>query len=304
MNKKHFAMSCFFVLCMLSVMLLFSEDALARHKFLEEGDTQKVQQVENELVADRDEAMLIVPEITADAAILVNMDTGDVVYEKNADKVMYPASLTKIMTAIVVLENTSFDDVVTVSPYAADVETTRMRAGYKMRKFDMLQDMLMVSDNAIATALAEHTGGSEWGFTAMMNAKAQELGAISTNFVNANGMPDVRHVTTARDFARIASYAMKNRTFRRMVGAVEKHISYVYPAGRVDWFENTNDLLTTYPGCIGIKTGYTRAAGACLAAAARRGDVELLVIVLHAPDDETRFAEAARLLDYGFEFVR
>lgn len=303
MNKKYFILQIILVLFVFSAAVLISDDAQARHKFLEQVKAQEVQQAE-ELAPKRDKALLAVPEITAEAAILMNMDTGEVIYEKNPDKIMYPASLTKVMTAIVVLENTMFDDVVTVSHYAADVETTRMRAGYQMRKFDMLQDMLMVSDNAIATALAEYVGGSEQGFTAMMNEKAKELGATSTNFVNANGMPDARHVTTARDFAKIASYAMKNRTFRRMVGAVEKHISYVYPAGRVDWFENTNDLLTTYPGCIGIKTGYTRAAGACLAAAASRDDVELVTIILRAPDDEDRFADAAKLLDYGFEFVK
>ena len=133
-----------------------------------------------------------------------------------------------------------------------------------------------------------------------MNQKAAEIGAKNTHFVNPNGMPDPAHYSTARDMAKIAAYWMRNEKFRTIVSTPAKNVYYLKPRGYVEFCENTNDLLTTYPGCTGIKTGYTRAAQGCLAAAAKRGDKEYIVIVMHSQDTKTRFTEAAALLDYAF----
>lgn len=246
-------------------------------------------------------AMAAAPDIKADAAIVIDEATGQVLYEKNADKREYPASMTKIMTCILALEKSSPDQLVTVSRYAADVECTRLYPGYTLRMADILQQMMMISDNGAATAVGEAVGGDEATFAAMMNEKAQAIGAVNTHFVNMNGMPDANHYSTARDMAKIAAYAMHNDAFRQIVGTKAKNIYYIAPQGHKTYCRNTNELLESYPGCTGIKTGWTSAARGCLSAAAKRGDKELIAVVMHSDDDETRFSEAAALLDYGFE---
>ena len=246
-------------------------------------------------------AMAAAPSITADAAIVIDEATGQVLYEKNADKREYPASMTKMMTCILALEKSSPDQLVTVSRYAADVECTRLYPGYTLRMADILQQMMMISDNGAATAVGEAVGGDEATFAAMMNEKAQAIGAVNTHFVNMNGMPDANHYSTARDMAKIAAYAMHNDAFRQIVGTKAKNIYYIAPQGHKTYCRNTNELLESYPGCTGIKTGWTSAARGCLSAAAKRGDKELIAVVMHSDDDETRFSEAAALLDYGFE---
>ena len=237
-------------------------------------------------------AMAAAPDITADAAIVIDEATGQVLYEKNADKREYPASMTKMMTCILALEKSSPDQLVTVSRYAADVECTRLYPGYTLRMADILQQMMMISDNGAATAVGEAVGGDEATFAAMMNEKAQAIGAV---------MPDANHYSTARDMAKIAAYAMHNDAFRQIVGTKAKNIYYIAPQGHKTYCRNTNELLESYPGCTGIKTGWTSAARGCLSAAAKRGDKELIAVVMHSDDDETRFSEAAALLDYGFE---
>ena len=238
--------------------------------------------------------------MTADAAILMNARTGEVLYEKNGDKREYPASMTKMMTCILSVESGRADLAVTITPSAADVETTRVRPGEQARLRDLTRQMMLISDNGAALAIAETLGGSEAQFAAMMNRKAREIGAFHTHFVNPNGMPDANHYSTARDIALIAAYGLRNPEFRKIVGTKASTIYYLYPTGYKTYCENTNALLYDYPGCTGLKTGWTRAARGCLAASAVRGDTELIAVVMHSDDEDTRAAEAAALLDYGF----
>ena len=238
--------------------------------------------------------------MTADAAILMNAKTGEVLYEKNGDKREYPASMTKMMTCILSIESGRADLAVTITPFAADVETTRVRPGEQARLRDLTRQMMLISDNGAALAIAETLGGSEAQFAAMMNRKAREIGAFHTHFVNPNGMPDANHYSTAHDIALIAAYGLRNPEFRKIVGTKASTIYYLQPAGYKTYCENTNALLYSYPGCTGLKTGWTRAAGGCLAASAMRGDTELIAVVMHSDDEETRASEAAALLDYGF----
>jgi len=240
------------------------------------------------------------PAVTADAAIVMNQQTGEVLYAKNADKREYPASMTKMMTCLLALEKGNPDTVVEVSADAADVECTRLHAGDELRLGDCLRQMMTVSDNGAATAAGETIAGDMTQFAAMMNAEAQALGCTGTHFVNANGMPDANHYSTAHDMARIACYALGDTRFRAIAGLDAVRIYYIRPAGRVEYCENTNELLETYPGCIAGKTGWTNAARGCLMAAARRGGKTLVTVVMHSQDEETRFSEAAALLDYGF----
>ncbi|MGM9581684.1 MAG: D-alanyl-D-alanine carboxypeptidase family protein [Anaerovibrio sp.] len=243
---------------------------------------------------------LLPPEITADAALLMDMDCNVVIYEKNADKREYPASTTKVMTAVLALEEGDNNRTVVVSPNAAWVECTGLWAGNAMREFDMLELMLLESDNGAATALGEAVGGSESAFVAMMNAKARELGMKDTHFENCNGMPDANHYSTARDIAKVSAYAMRNELFRRVVASERLIVPDWQSPGASYEAENTNSLLGSYPGCIGVKTGFTNAAGGCLVSAARRGGRELLCVVLKSSDTDTRFSDSAALLDYGF----
>ncbi len=246
------------------------------------------------------------PAVTADSAIVVEASTGRVVYEKNADEERPPASMTKIMTCILGLEQMRPRTVITISPVAAYTEdvTFDLYPGEQMEAYDLLRGMMMVSDNGLAVAAAQQMAGNVFRFSNLMNAKAEELGCKHTHFSNPNGLPNGNHYSTARDMAKISVYCMKNPEFREIVGQKEQVIRWKSPAGKHDTAWNTNDLLEDYPGTTGLKTGWTNAAGGCLAASAKRNGVELIAIIMHAEDTRTRFDDARKLLDYGFTQVK
>ncbi len=246
-------------------------------------------------------AFAAVPQITADAAIVVDRATGAVLYEKNADKREYPASMTKMMTCLLAIESGRMDSIVQVSPEAADVECTRMEPGDQVMMRDLTKQMMLISDNGAATAVGESLGQGDIDYFAeRMNRRAQSLGMMSTHFVNANGMPDSDHYTTARDMSKLAVAAFENDAFRQIVGTKEANVYYVRPTGRVEHCVNTDELLWSYQGIVGGKTGWTSVARGCLTVAADRDGRELVAVVMHSDDDESRFTEAASLLDYGF----
>ena len=259
------------------------------------------------------------PSITATSAILVEASTGRVLFEKNADVVRQPASLTKMMTGILGWENLSPTDEIVISPNAAYTEysSLRLEPGDRTNALDLLAGTIIVSDNAGAVAVAEKIAGTSYSFAQMMNAKAKEIGCENTHFNNPHGLPDSNNVSTARDLVKIAMYGMRNSQFRKTVGTKMQMLYWIYPADKSEPCENTNELLyppaetkdfiTDYydPSEItGIKTGYTQAAGGCLAASAKRGDVELIAVVLNSSGMYTRFNDAAKLLNYGFEKVK
>lgn len=248
-------------------------------------------------------AMAETPSITADAAVIMDGKTGHILYEKNGNKREYPASMTKIMTAILAIEKGNPYKTVVVSKNAADVESTALNGGEWLTLGDLENQMMLISDNGAATAIAENIAKSLPAFTAMMNEKARSLGMNGTHFTNANGMPDENHYSTAMDMAKLARYAMENKIFRTLVSTKYKKIRYQKPV-EIFSVSNSNRLLYTYEGATGIKTGYTRAAAGCLAASATRNGRELIVIIMHSKDGDSRFREAARLLDYGFEIVK
>ena len=235
------------------------------------------------------------PILTADAAILIDARTGQVLYEKNADKREYPASMTKMMTCILALERGNPLKTIAVSANAANVESTELCGGEWIRLGDLTYQMMLISDNGAATAIAEAIGGNVNHFASMMNEKARAIGAVGTHFVNANGMPDEDHYTTAQ-------YGLRNKEFRQIVSTRSKQVHYERPSKNLPC-TNTNHLLFTYDGAIGVKTGYTRAAQGCLAAAATRNGRTLIAVIMHAGWD-SRFTEAAALLDHGFEMKK
>ena len=246
-------------------------------------------------------AFAAAPQITADAAIVVDRATGAVLYEKNADKREYPASMTKMMTCLLAIESGRMDSIVQVSPEAADVECTRMEPGDQVVMRDLTKQMMLISDNGAATAVGESLGQGDIDYFAeRMNRRAQSLGMMSTHFVNADGMPDSDHYTTARDMSKLAVAAFENDAFRQIVGTKEANVYYVRPTGRVEHCVNTDELLWSYQGIVGGKTGWTSVARGCLTVAADRDGRELVAVVMHSDDDESRFTEAASLRDYGF----
>ncbi len=253
-----------------------------------------------------EEALAAIPPVlSAEAAILVEAGTGRVLYEKNADRLMYPASMTKIMTCILALEDgKGKPESVRVSERAADVESTELRPGDVLSSDELLLAMMMESDNGAASALAEAMAPSIEEFAARMTEKAARIGAHETRFANANGMPSARHVSTARDMMKIARYAWTNPEFRRIVGMRTHLMAWQSPRGKTMTLETTNALLGTYAGMAGIKTGWTRAAGGCFAGAAERNGVTLISIVMNAPDTDERFTDTQKLMDYGFPLVR
>ena len=244
-------------------------------------------------------------EITADSAILIEASTGRVIYEKDADRVRPPASMTKMMTCILGLENLFPDEKVEISRNAANTEYSELQLQEKdvISASELLRGLMLVSDNGGSVAIAEAVSGNVENFSNLMNEKAIEIGCTDTNFENPNGLPSERHYSTARDMAKIAAYCMENWDFRDIVSTQRETIHWLEPSSVTAKVENSNKLLGKYKGITGIKTGWTYAAGGCLAASAKRGDIELIAIIMHATDSTTRFNDAEILLDYGFDRV-
>lgn len=243
--------------------------------------------------------------VTAQSYILVEASTGRVILEKDADVIKYPASMTKIMTAILALEQLSPNTNVPISKNAAYTEDCPLGIlpGDMFTRDELIGGMLMVSDNGAAVALAERIDGSVPNFAKRMNERAKELGMEHTHFENPNGLTVPTHYSTARDMMKLARYAMENKMFRTMVARRNGIVHWLQPAGKTLNVMNTNELLGSYPGAIGIKTGWTSESGGCLAAEAKRGNVNLLVVVMASPTAKGRFTDAQALLDYGFANV-
>ena len=238
-------------------------------------------------------------ETSAKAACVMEMETGRVLFEYNARARLPMASTTKVMTALLAIENGDLSSEVTCSSNAFGVPGTSiyLAEGETLTLEQMLYGLMLASGNDAAVAIAEHIGGSVPQFVRMMNARAAELGAAGTHFSNPNGLPDDTHVTTAYDLARIARAAMGNEAFRRIVSTRSAQIPW---AGRTysRQLRNKNRLLETYPGATGVKTGFTSRAGRCLVFGASRDGMELVGVVLNCSD---WFDEAARLMDACFE---
>lgn len=219
-------------------------------------------------------------ELSAYSAVVLCADTGDVLFEKNADERMLIASITKIMTAIVVIENADLDAEIVIKPEWSAIEGSSMYAnpGQSYTVRELLYGMMLNSGNDAAAALACTLCGDEHSFAEKMNEKAAELGLENTSFRNPHGLDDEEHYSTARDMARLTAYCMENEEFKSIVStncAVIKGVTYY----------NHNRLLREYEGCIGVKTGYTIAAGRTLVSCAERGGMRLICVTLSAPDD-------------------
>lgn len=236
--------------------------------------------------------------VSAHSALLMEASSGKVIWQKNADDRMAMASTTKIMTALVALENCDVDEIVTVPPEAVGIEGSSIYlfAGERITMEDLLYALLLSSANDAAAAIAIHVGGSIEGFADMMNARADELGLTNTHFVNPHGLYDEQHHTTARELAVIARKAMENELFAKIVGTYKRTAALDGEDG-VRLFVNHNKLLHRYEGACGIKTGFTKKSGRCLVSAAERDGLSFICVTLNAPDD---WHDHEKLFDLGF----
>ncbi|QEK13620.1 D-alanyl-D-alanine carboxypeptidase [Crassaminicella thermophila] len=234
--------------------------------------------------------------ISASSAIVMDVKTGRVLYKKNINKKRPMASTTKIMTALVALEKSSPGDMVKVPKNAVGVEGSSIYLKYneKLTMKDLIYGLMLRSGNDSAVAIASHISGSVDGFVKLMNKRAKEIGARNTNFVNPHGLHHKNHYTTAYDLALITRKALKNKEFHQIV----KTKLWIADRDGYKYFYNKNKTLTQYNGGDGVKTGYTKVAGRCLVTSATRNGVQLICVVLNAPN---WFEDSYRLLDYAFE---
>lgn len=245
-------------------------------------------------------------ELSAPSAILMEASTGQILYESNADERLRPASVTKIMTLLLVMEalddgRIGWDDTVTASAAAAAKGGSQiyLEENEQLSMDEMLKSVVVSSANDCACALAEHIAGSESAFVEMMNTRARELGMTNTHFVNCTGLDDEpnasEHLTTARDIAIMSRELLKH-------SAIKRYTTIWMDTVRNGQFglSNTNKLVRFYDGTTGLKTGYTSSAGYCLSASAERDGMELIAVVLHCAGSTDRFESAKAMLNYGF----
>lgn len=224
--------------------------------------------------------------VSAKSAVAIDAASGRILFEKDAHTKRGMASTTKIMTALVAIENLRLDDIVTVSPHAAGIEGSSIWLSplEKISVNDLLYGLMLASGNDAATALAEHTSGSEEAFIILMNRKAKEIGAYNTNFTNPHGLSDEKHYTTAYDLALISAAAMENSLFAEIAATKNKTISWEGSQWRRS-LSNHNKLLKMYPYATGVKTGYTKKDGRCLVSGSEKDGGRIICVTLSAPDD-------------------
>lgn len=243
----------------------------------------------------------VLPNVTATSAIVIEASTGHVIYSRNPDAPMFPASTTKMMTLIMALEHGNLDEIVNVSSNASGTEgsTLWLDPNEKIPLSDLLYGMILVSGNDASVAIAEHIDGTVAQFAEHMTNRARELGATGTQFMNPHGLPDDNHYTTARDMAILAAYGFKLPGFEEFVSTQQMAFPWIHDANN-KILRSENQLLWTYNGANGIKTGYTARAGRCVVAAAKRNGIQLISVVL---DGLYMWNDSIILLDYGFEHV-
>lgn len=242
---------------------------------------------------------------TAKSAILIDYATGEVLYEKNADERLAPASMTKIGSMLLIMEaidsgKLSLNDEVTISEEAASMGGSQifLEAGEVYTVHDLLKGVAIASGNDAVVALAEKLAGSQGAFVDMMNKRFKELGANNTNFVNAHGLDSEGHYSTARDMATIARELLKHEKILEYTSIYEEYLEK--NDGTKTWLVNTNKLVRFYDGVDGLKTGFTETAGYCLTATAKKDDFRLISVVMGEDSTENRSSDTVKLLNYGF----
>lgn len=231
-------------------------------------------------------------------ALIYDRASGQILYEKNGEKQTPMASTTKIMTAIVVLENTDLTETVTINAKAAGIGGSRLglKKNDKITVNDLLYGLMLRSGNDAAVALAIHVGGSIEGFANMMNEKAKEMGLTNSHFVVPHGLDNEGHFTTAYELAKMADYALKIDKFREIVST---KLTTININGYPKAINNTNQLLGSISGVYGVKTGFTNGAGRCLVTACKRGELDIITVIIGADTTKIRTADTIKLIEYA-----
>lgn len=239
------------------------------------------------------------------SAILVDNLSGKVLYEKNADEKLAPASMTKLASMLMIMEaidngNLKFEDKVTISEEAANMGGSQvfLQAGEVYTVYDLLKSVAIASGNDAVVALAEKIGGSQSGFIDMLNKRLKEIGATNTNFVNAHGLDAEGHYSTARDMSIIARELLKHPKILEFTSIYEEYLEK--NDGSRIWLVNTNKLVRFYDGVDGLKTGFTKTAGYCLTATASKNNFRLISVVMGEDTSENRSSDIVKMLNYGF----
>jgi D-alanyl-D-alanine carboxypeptidase (penicillin-binding protein 5/6) len=239
------------------------------------------------------------------SAILIERDTGSVLYEKNSGEQLPPASMTKVMTMLLIMEaidegKLSWDEKIRTSEYAASMGGSQifLEPGEEMTTKQMLQGIAIGSGNDASVAMAERIAGSEEAFVEMMNKKAKELGLKNTNFQNPTGLPAEDHYSTAYDMAMMAKELLKYEDITKFTGTYEAYLRE--DTDKKFWLVNTNRLVRFYPGVDGLKTGFTSEAKYCLTATAQKEGMRVITVVFGAPTSKERNAQVTKMLDYAF----
>ncbi len=240
-------------------------------------------------------------QLNSEVALLMDQKSGDIIYNQDINQKMYPASITKIVTGIIAIEQGNLDDIVTVSKGATEVIGTRvyLLEGEEVSLKKLVQGLLINSGNDAGTAIAEYFDGSEKAFSERMNQFLQDIiGDNHTNFTNPHGLYDEDHYTTALDMAKITSYALQNETFREIVET--KELDWI-GEGWETTIHNHHRLLWDYEGTTGVKNGFVQNAGYTLVTSAQRNDLDLIAVTLNAPNAQLAYKDTMSLLDYGFD---
>ena len=241
----------------------------------------------------------------ATSAIMIEASTGEIIYQKNVNEKRPPASMTKMMSMLLIMEaldkgTITLEEEVTASAYASSMGGSQifLTAGEKMIVQDLLKGIAIGSGNDATVAMAERIAGSEEAFVKMMNDKANELGLKNTNFKNSTGLDAENHYSTAYDMAMIAKELVKHEKILEFTGTYEEYLRK--DSDSPFWLVNTNKLVRFYTGVDGLKTGYTSDAGYCLTSTAKKDDMRLITVVMNEPTSQIRNSETTTLLDYGF----
>ncbi|MED3648507.1 D-alanyl-D-alanine carboxypeptidase [Halalkalibacterium halodurans] len=241
----------------------------------------------------------------ASSAIVIERDTGQVLFEKNSDEKLPPASMTKIMTLLLIMEaidsgKITYDDMVRTSENAATMGGSQvfLEPGEEMSVRDMIKAIAIASGNDASVAMAEHLAGTEEEFVGMMNEKARQLGLKNTNFVNTNGLPEKDHYTSAYDLAMISKELLKYEDITEFTSVYEDYLRK--GTDKEFWLVNTNRLVKFYPGVDGLKTGFTKEAKYCLTATAVKNGMRVITVVMGAPTPKERNSQITEMLDFAF----
>lgn len=266
---------------------------------MEEDETEEITETEINEVNEVSKNAAEVPILNSRRCVIFDRTSKTIMYGKNEELRSAMASTTKIMTATIALENGNLQDEITIDRKAAGTGGSRLglKRGDKITLNDLLYGLMLRSGNDAAVAIAEHIGGSVEGFAELMNQKATELGLKNTHFVTPHGLDSSEHYTTALELAKLTDYALRNEKFAKIVATKSTTISI---NGNPRQLFNTNELLGVLNGVIGVKTGFTNGAGRCLVTETKRGDMDIIVVVLGADTKKDRTKDSIKLIEYAF----